>query len=154
MVSNRRPLTPVGVNRQQQRRHGHKRKGKPVEAWKMEMERDENSRSDNMNAIQQIADGVEQMLFSWNLETSSRSQERAAKTLNTDARLPLENQSLELKEKSACTICHKFTSQQQVTTKVTGPACMAQAHDNLDLSCNTRNPKVRCSESFMNCNGN
>lgn len=144
----RRPLTPVGVNRQS--KHGHKRKGKPVEAWKMDLEQDEQlpderrSRGVNLNAIEQIADGVERMMFSWNLDTFERGQERA-KILNTgstaaklDTIIPSgcrtrdddEEHSLDVKEDSskACTICHKLATP-QVTTKVTGPACMAHNMD-------------------------
>jgi hypothetical protein len=85
----RRPLTPVSLPRQ---RHGHKRKGKPVEAWKLDLEQDENSeerrvRGVNLNAIEQIADGVERMMFSWNMDTFERSQERA-KIPNMDLSCP------------------------------------------------------------------
>lgn len=70
---------PIGLVRQ---RHGHKRKGKPVEAWKMDVEQDENAeevriRGVHLNAIEQIANGVEQMMFSWNLDTFERGQEHA-----------------------------------------------------------------------------
>ncbi|KAG0599964.1 hypothetical protein M758_12G191300 [Ceratodon purpureus] len=141
----RRPLTPVGLPRQT---HGQKRKGKPVEAWKMDLEQDEKSderriRGVNLNAIEQIADGVERMMFSWNMDTFERGQERA-KILDT---LPPacsvgddeEHSTSDLKEDSckACTVCHKFPTQ-QVTTNVTGPTCVLH---NMDLSC-PRNVRV------------
>ncbi|KAG0571884.1 hypothetical protein KC19_VG051400 [Ceratodon purpureus] len=60
---------------------GHKRKGKPVETWMLELEKaqdEENGpQSLDLNAIEQIADGVEQMVFSWGLDKQERGQEYA-----------------------------------------------------------------------------
>lgn len=69
------PLQP------RQTKHGHKRKGKPVEAWMLELERaqaEENgAQSLDLIAIDQIADGVEQMVFSWGRDKQERGQEYA-----------------------------------------------------------------------------
>lgn len=142
----RRPLTSVAVTRQ---RHGLKRKGKPVEAWKMDLEQDEEpeerrTRGVNLNAIEQIADGVERMMFSWNLDTFERGQERA-KILDTlppacSAGDDEERSTSDLKGEDsgkACTVCYNFSTQ-QVAASVTGPACMPH---NMDLSC-PRNARV------------
>lgn len=62
-----------------QSNHGHKRKGKPVETWMLELEKaqeEENgSQSLDLTTIEQIADGVEQMVFSWRLHKQERGQE-------------------------------------------------------------------------------
>ena len=141
----RRPPTPVGLTRQ---RHGHKRKGKPVEAWKMDLEQDEQPeesriRGVNLNAIEQIADGVERMMFSWNKDTFERGQERA-KILDTFPRAcsagdneERSNSDLKGDFGKACTVGNKFSSQQD-TSSMTGPACMVH---NMDLSC-PRNARV------------
>lgn len=75
-------------------RHGHKRKGKPVDAWKKDLfqEQDENKNSNdvvsirgvNLNAIEQIANGVERMMSSWHLDTFERSQKQAKTISNGD----------------------------------------------------------------------
>lgn len=66
----------------QQNNQGHKRKGKPVEAWMLELEKaqdEENNglQSLDLSAIEQIADGVEQMVFSWGLQKQERGREYA-----------------------------------------------------------------------------
>lgn len=73
-----RSQTPLVQSRQAN--HGHKRKGKPVEALMMELEREnEENGSQNLDlsAIEQIANGVERMVFSWDLDKEERGQEYA-----------------------------------------------------------------------------
>ncbi|XP_024377351.1 uncharacterized protein [Physcomitrium patens] len=64
-----------------QSNHGHKRKGKPVEAWMLELEKaqdqENGSQSLDLTAIKQIADGVEQMVFSWGLDKQEMGYEYA-----------------------------------------------------------------------------
>lgn len=74
------PHSPSGQLRQTT--HGHKRKGKPVEAWMMDLERAQEyeekcANNLNLNDIERIADGVEQMVFSWDLDKVERGQEYA-----------------------------------------------------------------------------
>ena len=88
-TTHRRPQTPLGQSRQTN--HGHKRKGKPVETWMMELEKaqDEESGSQSLDfsAIEQIADGVERMVFSWGLDKQERGQEytKVSKSLAKDS---------------------------------------------------------------------
>jgi hypothetical protein len=72
-----RSTTPLLQSKQSN--HGHKRKGKPVEAWMLELEKaqdEENgARSLDLTTIEQIADGVERMVFSWGLDKQEKGHE-------------------------------------------------------------------------------
>lgn len=157
----RRPLTPIGHIRP---RHGHKRKGKPVEAWKRDLQQDENSEDVripgvNLNAIEQIANGVERMMFSWNLGTFERGQEQAKifnaapTAMNPDPLPPVcvtgddEVHSSDPKADSgkAATASHKFSTQ-QVTTEVPGPVRLTH-EKNISCSILETRPPVEVPEN-------
>ncbi len=89
-----RQLQTVASQAQPVANHGHKRKGKPVETWMMELEKaqDEENCTQNLDlsAIEQIANGVEQMVFSWGLDKRERGQEYA----NMSKSLGMENSQM------------------------------------------------------------
>ncbi|XP_024357651.2 uncharacterized protein [Physcomitrium patens] len=121
-------------------RHGRKRKVQPLEAWKMDCEEEKSDdmylRGLNFHTIEQIADGVERMMFSWKLDTFARGQEHArifnastaaiSDTLCQHTCRKGENEEYGSNVKQdpgrICTVCHTFATQ-QVTSKLMGFSC-------------------------------
>jgi hypothetical protein len=91
-------------------KHGQKRKGKPMEAWMiMDLERNAAQEIEerctqnlDMNAIQRIADGVEQMVFSWDSEKKDR--DRVSKSLENFGSGMIEDGNVHDRESEDCVV--------------------------------------------------